>query len=440
MSTTIHKGHVQLADEQRGATLVLEPGSVKLEIASSGDILNTPESLELIRFQSNTGYFTLINMFRRNHNMKLGVGGLSTYTGGLAFESAHFQEREEIYSQTWSMHVDDTAKILHVNGVLQQMIFTDGGEPIMNYRVASPLPTLLECPSACITVSLGQHIRTSGNAIDGPKFELSYPADITFREEVDIDVALKNMHRIRQLFSLVMGRVLPISTASMRLTSNENPHEIGIHGLLTNNSFEKPFNPILTTITAESLATMLDRWLSNYHELEDAIRLHMGGLEQRRLPTELRFQIFIQALEALHRRTTSSSSDPIDIAPIRIILREHGIPNGVIDRVAGVLAHAHEPGLRQRLRQYWDLFSTELAALRPDEMRSTFIGRVVATRNYYAHRTDRNDQVLRGSDLWDATEVVKALSHLALLREIGVDITGVGAMMLQQRFAEFAIN
>lgn len=310
----------------------------------------------------------------------------------------------------------------------------------MNYTVASPRPIELHCPSAGIIVSLGQSIKTGGNIIDGPTVALTYPADITFPDEVDVDVALQCMHRIRQLLSLVMGRVLPITSASMKLPQDGNPHEVGIHGLLMSEVSEKPADPILTPITAEILAPILDQWLARYDDLEDAIRLHMSGLEQRALPTELRFQIFVQALEALHRRTATTVAAPIDSAPILATLRERGIANDVVDRVAGVLAHSHEPGLRQRLRHYWDGFETEIASLRPGEALKSLIGRVAATRNHYAHRTDRDEQVLNGIDLWDATETVKAISHMALLREVGANTEAIGSRMLDRRFAEYVIR
>ncbi len=440
MDSVTHRGHVEVAGAQFGAALILEQGRVTLEVASPSDTPNMPERLELVRFTSNTGYFTLTNLFRRNHNMRLGVAGLSTYSAALAFESAHFEMQAQIKARTWSMHVGEIAKILHVNGVLQQMVLPDKGGLIMNYTVSSPSPVALECPSVGLTVSLGQHIKTGGNIVDGPTLTLTYPADITFPDEVDVDVALRNMHRIRQLLSLLMGRVLPIVSASMKLPQEGNPHEVGIHGLLTTKVSEKPADPIVTANTVGILAPILDRWLARYDDLEDAIRLHMSGLEQRNLPTELRFQIFIQALEALHRRTATTVAAAIDSAPILVTLRERGIPNDVVDRVAGVLAHAHEPGLRQRLRYYWDKFEAEINSLRPGETRKSFIGRVAATRNHYAHRTDRDEQVLSGVDLWDATETVKAISHMALLSEAGADTGGIGSSMLNRHFTKYAIR
>ena len=94
MTTAIHQGHVELGDSQLGATLRLEPGRVTLEIASTGGTPNMPERLEILLFTSSTGYFTLTDLYRHNHSMRLGVGGLSTYSARLAFEILKAQVAE----------------------------------------------------------------------------------------------------------------------------------------------------------------------------------------------------------------------------------------------------------------------------------------------------------------------------------------------------------
>jgi hypothetical protein len=440
MISIIHRGHVELRDAELGATLTLEPGRVELDIASTDQAHTMPERIEMIRFRSNTGYFTLTDLLRLNHRMRLGLAGLSTYSASLAFESAHFQTKEEIKSPTWSMIVGDVAKIIHVNGVIQHIIMSETGGMIINYTIASPPPVVVECVSAGLILRFGQHIRSGGNPINGPTLTLTYPIDLVFPEDVSIDVALRSMHRVREALSLMMGRLLPITSASIKMPGEANPHEVAIHGLLSTEPAEKPAEHILTTVTPDILATVIDCWLTRYDELGDAIRLHMSGLEQRQIPTELRFQIFVQALEALHRRTAPPAANAIDLATILETLRERGIPNDVVDRVNGVLAHAHEPGLRQRLRHYCNQFEAEISTLRPAERRKTFISRVAATRNHFAHRTDLDDQVLDGSDLWDVTETVKAISHMALLREVGADTAGIGQTMLGRRFVEYVLR
>ena len=441
MATIVHRGQCEFGELRLGATLTLETGRVTLEVVGSGDMVDgLSERIGLLRFTSNTGYFTLLSLFRRSVNTRLGVGSLSTYAARLALESGYFSSEEEIRSRSWSMHVEDIAKIIHVNGVHQHMIMPEQGGFIMHWTIASPPAVVLECPDAGVTIRLGQHIRTGGDIIRGPSVSLSYPAEVVFPEKVEPDAALQMIHRVRLFFSMLMGRMLPITEASVRFEVEDRPHDMPIHGLLPTEPSDKPSERLVGQADAPTLARMLDCWLVRYDELEDAIRLHTSALEQRRLPVELRFQIFVQALEALHRRTAPSVADPIDAEPVLAALRDRGVPNGVVDRVAGVLAHAHEPGLRQRLRDYWNTMTAEIAALRPTQTRSRFVGRVVATRNHYAHRTDREDQVLEGAELWDATELVKAISHMALLTEISVDITGMGQAMLDRRFTEFSME
>ncbi len=440
MVTTTYQGHVELHEQQLGATLLLKPDGVTLEVACPAEASRTPERLNLVRFTSNKGYFTIINLFRRSHNSLVGVAGLSTYTDGLALENVHFHSLDEIKSRIWRMNVADSAKILHVNGVDQSLEMLATGAFVLSYTISSPLPVILNCANANISVELGQNIQTSGDRFNGPTITLSYPVTIVFAEEVGIDVALRTMYRVRGLFSILMGRVLPVTSTSLATKINSEEHEFKIHGLISTEAAAKPSEPLLQPISAPLLTSLLDQWLSRYDDLEDAIQLHMTGLEQRKLPTELRFQIFIQSLEALHRRTSEPAGAAIDTAPILETLRDHNISSDVIDRVAGVLAHAHEPGLRKRLRHYWDTFATEFGTLRPNEDRKRFIDRVAKTRNYYAHRTDRDEDVLEGPDLWDATEAIKAMSHMALLREIGADTGGIGAMMLQQSFVQFVIR
>lgn len=268
-----------------------------------------------------------------------------------------------------------------------------------------------------------------------------YSATCVFEDELQLYPALRLLNRIRLFVSLIMGRVLEIEETSLRLEDESGSHEARIHGLISTQRSDVPAERLIAFSGPEELARMLDEWLVRFDDLSEAIHLHMDGLEQSRLPSQLRFQLFIQALEALHRRASDGNqSEPIDVALVQQTLREKGIAQSVVDRVSGMLAHAHEPGLRQRLRAYWDEFADELAVLRPELTSSGFIGRAVATRNHFAHRTDRDHQVLERSDLWDWTETIKAISHMALVNEIGGTVAGLGRAMLDRRFVQYVME
>ena len=78
--------------------------------------------------------------------------------------------------------------------------------------------------------------------------------------------------------------------------------------------------------------------------------------------------------------------------------------------------------------------------MRPGLSKGAFVNRVVATRNHFAHRTDSDDQVLSGTELWDATETVKVISHIALIQHIGGSLEGVGQAMFTHNFVDYIVD
>lgn len=444
MTNQTHSGYVDINDEKLAATFRIEGDKLTLEVVERDNSFMTtmPERIELLQFRGSRNHFSLTGLFKRNHQMRLGVGGIATYSAQLALEDVVFESLGQITSDCWKVYLQDFSKILQVTGLEHQISFLEDQKMVLNWAYRSPKSVVLNCPKSSTTIRVGQDMSSTGNMVDGPKISLRYPLSIDLPLEISLEDALTLINRIRLFFSLIMGRVLVIEEASMviRGDAHSQHHDAKIYGLVAANKTEKPTEKIVGFDDADDLARMLDLWLENFEKLQDAIHLHMDGLSQLDLPGSLRFQIFVQAIESLHRRTNIADSKVIDITPISKALRTSAVAEDVIDRVAGILAHAHEPGLRQRLKQYWASFINEIETLRPSIDRKTFVSKVAATRNFYAHRTEPDDQVLVDSDLWDYTEIIKAISHLALLKEVGGKTDGLGQAMLDNRFTQFVIR
>lgn len=442
MTLQEHRGHVFFDEQRFGAVLRLVNNRLRLEVSdpegSFKDIL--PEQVDILHFRTNSSYFSLLYLRRTSSKTRLGVGGVSTFRVSLALEEALFPTLDDVRSDCWCVYVEDVAKIHHVTGLQHSILLLPDNRISLNWTFNPAKPIELDCAEAKLMVELGQDLKTNGDIIGGPSLAFKYPAKLCFEAPVDLDTALKKMDRVRQFFSLLMGRILGINEAYLRLTEDGRPHDIGIHGLRATQLSEKPANRIVRFDGPVELAALLDRWLVRADGLADAVNLHFQGLEQRDLEPALRFQLFVQAIEATHRRTAPPSAKPIVAEPILDALRLKGIADDVVDRVGGVLAHAHEPGLRQRLKYYWELFSDEIKILRPDLKKKEAISQLAATRNFYAHRTDKTSQILEGADLWDATELVKAISHMAILREIEAQTIGIGQSMLDNGFAQFTVR
>lgn len=435
-------GYVNIGGADKGASLAMEEDRLVLRVTDTdeGFALTHPEEFELLQFRGSRNGFSLVNVQRVGSQARFGVGGVSTYSVRLALEDVYYDSVVEIAGRTWLLYVEDLPKILRVSGFQQAINFEAEDKLSLTWSFRAAPPVVLQCPNSKLEVHIGQDMRTEGDLIASASMIFRYSARVVFEEELGLHAALMQLNRIRLFFSLLIGRVLAIDEVALRLEDVNGKHDATIHGLIPTRRSAKPAERIVGFSGPDELARLLDRFLSRYEEIGEAVHLHMDGLEQRALPLQLRFQIFIQAIEALHRRTVLAAGDPIDAEAVKQVLREQGVAGDVVDRVGGVLAHAHEPGLRQRLKSYWDQFASEIAILRPTLDKRTFVGRVVATRNHYAHRTDRDAQVLEGIELWDHTETVKAISHMALAAEIGATVAGIGSTMLDRRFAEFAMD
>lgn len=436
-----HRGHIVIGERQHGATLSETDGKLELHIA-----LAAAEDLELpahgiVHFRAATGYFTLLGLRQIGSQMLFGVGSSITVSVRHAIKSANFTAREDIGSDTWLLYIEDFPQILHVTGFQNAFSVGTGGVVHVQWSYAAAPALVLNCPRASLTITAAQDFSTSSQTRDSATMTFAYPLKVVFSEPVDLYDALPTLHRIRQFCSLLLGRVLNIDRIVLRLPQEDGrPHDADVLGVRPVRRLKRPERRIVDFDGPDAMALLLDAWLSGADAMEEVIGLHFQGLEQEDLSPTLRFQLFVQAIEAAHRRSGAAVGTSVDIEPIADTLKEKGVAGDVIDRVTGILAHAHEPGLRQRLKSYWEAFEAELAVIRPSYRRKGFVSRLVATRNYYAHRTDLTPDVLQDADLWDATEFVKAISHLVILQMIGAEITGVGQRMLEERFVRFAIQ
>lgn len=436
-------GEIVVDDVRRPATIAMEDGRLRLRVfdTEGGPNLGRTHDVELAHFRGNRNGFTLLRLQHLSSQARLGVGGVTSYSVQLALEDVLFDDVREISGSHWELYIEDLAKIVHVTGLHHSILFGENDAVILNWSFQAAPAVVLACPRSRLQVRIGQEMKTTGDPVSGPGMRFRYLARCVFDDEMELYPALQSLHRIRLFFSLIMGRVLDIEEVSLRIEGDGTPHDAKIHGLIPTQKSDTPAERLVSFASPEELARMLDEWLVRFDDLSEAIHLHLDGLEQRRLPVQLRFQIFIQALEALHRRTGGGEAgEPIDVEAVQDALRDRGIAESVIDRVGGMLAHAHEPSLRQRLRGYWDQFASEFAILRPNLPRNDFVGCAVATRNHFAHRTDCDRQVLTGADLWDWTETIKAISQMALVDEIGGSTAGLGQAMLNRRFAQYVME
>lgn len=440
MSFQEHIGHICYNDKNFGAKLQFVNDRIYLDVYNpdKGNTDFLPEKMELLHFLSNIEYFSLLHLQCIRRKIKININSVNTYSVRFALEKGLFDKLDDVCSNRWRVYIEDIAKIYHVTG-LEQYLDLTGDRSIVNLTYKQAKPVELECHHDNLVVKLEQENIWNSDEIAGPSFTFKYPAVLHLEKPINLCTALKLMHKIRLFFSLLMGRALGINEAYLDIIDEEHLGEVNIHGIRARQSSDKPYQRIVNCNCSDELAILFDHWMCRADDLTDVISLHFQGLEQYDLETALRFQLFVQAIEAAHRRMVPPVEKKIDTKLVIESLRSNGGTEETIDRIQGVLSHAHEPSLRNRLTYYWDNFKDEIHVLLPNLDKKKMISRLVETRNFYAHRMDKTRQVLEGKELWDAVELLKAISHMIILQEIKAPVAGIGKSMLDNSFVQFTI-
>lgn len=163
--------------------------------------------------------------------------------------------------------------------------------------------------------------------------------------------------------------------------------------------------------------TMIRAWYQSYETLEPALNMYFALERRSSVYMEQRFLGLVQALEALHRRTTASTPSRAHTTRLAEIMK--AVPEVHREWLSGRLTYSHEPPLRRRLveliKPFREIFGSE-------SQRSRFIDRVVATRNYLTHYDETSQgRAVAPNKLWPYMYLLRLVFVLRCLAEIGFD-------------------
>lgn len=321
MNNQEHNGYVIFDDKSFGAKLYFSDEKILLKI----DVLETnfedevfPDQINLLNFQSSNGYFSLCNLHFVSSEVLLNVGSTYTFRVLWSFKNALFQKQDDICSDNWSVAIEDFNQIQKLSG-FKSHYHKNGW--LWGY---TPPPTIeLNCTHGNFILEIAE--RFEANYKRKPKqvvFNFSYPAKLHFNYAVYFDDALKTIYSIQKFFLFFMGRVLNIDGAYITLTNGDFQQQVNIYGFRKIQTSDKPLAPIVAFESPSELEKPFDQWFEKIDKMNDAVKLHNQGLEQKDLVPELRFQLFMQAIEGLHRRTVPPSGKPADINHVVKILEQ----------------------------------------------------------------------------------------------------------------------
>jgi ApeA N-terminal domain 1 len=152
------------------------------------------------------------------------------------------------------------------------------------------------------------------------------------------------------------------------------------------------------------------------------------------LYSEGRFLNAAQAIAALHRRVLVGRPNPTDLEARTASIAS--CPPEYRGWLEDKLWYAHEPSLRQRLREVLDFVGPGVTAL--TGRRSSFVNRVVNMRNALTHWDERSRRPA-GADLYRLAVALNFIIDAALLRLLGPEQDQVGAMLAANGHFQFEV-
>jgi len=248
---------------------------------------------------------------------------------------------------------------------------------------------------------------------------------LEYSQPRSLDDLLVEVHRVKNLVSLCIGRPLSLTKVSLTPFSNSQATrsiDLYYHSLpFPEGSFQiYPHEMILGWSAISSrFGELLHKWFALYEKIAPTINLFFAIQHQQHLYLEYQFLALVQGLEALHRRITNNQLEPEEIHQERL------------ERIFNVLAeedkkwleprlkYSNEPPLRYRLKELLEPFD-HLFGNR--KKRKKFLNMVVSTRNYLIHHDESlQEEAAQGAHLFGLIRQLKLLTVLHVFRLLGFE-------------------
>ena len=275
---------------------------------------------------------------------------------------------------------------------------------------------------------------------------------ITPREPQSLNWHLKRAVRIQELASLCTGHFLPLTSFELRgpdvelgegITRPSEAHFYArmIHGERRGETRPKHRTPIVTgpeLIRFNRQALQL--WFDQYEAFSPALGLFFTITSERKMFTNVRLLLAIQALEVFHRRTSGETvmaeEKFAEFTKAMVAAIPPDTEANMREKLEALYRFANEPSLKQRLRSIVASL-TDAFGEAPGGFDGKFLRKLVDTRNYFTHfSAELSARTLNGKGMYWATRRVVLLLTLLFLQRLGIAAHDIKPLL--QRHREFA--
>lgn len=167
----------------------------------------------------------------------------------------------------------------------------------------------------------------------------------------------------------------------------------------------------------------VEKWLARAEVLDPVYQLYLGTVYNPQMFLEQRFLNLVQALEAYHRRTTTTLDLPEDEHQKRMEAILGAVPEEHRKWLEGKLRYSNELNLRKRLKHIFDEHpQTVDSVVGSSKDKKSFVNKVIDTRNYRTHFDESlEDRAARGEKLHRINDKLRGLMEMCLMAEIGFE-------------------
>lgn len=423
------------ANKLPGILRISEMGQSTLEVVGIfGDIQNALNSknINLNRVAGvieNGDLITLDQCFYKNRRVSFDGLSKSNIYAKFALIGVGYEEDEAVTFSKVSFSVEGLDEWLSISGLrvehnwsdksasihfaLPEKIvlhLPDGIEMAFTFSWIPPIaPTVIEAKitqKAYITLA-SESLRPIEDFL-AIVFKLNNFLCFATDETVSLDSVTGFSHEIIRDIGKGETREVPIEIYYESIPDSKMKPKVQRHNMLF--SYEH---------VANDLERMLANWFANYETSAPAFNLYFASKSGAHKYLDGKFLSLVQGIETLHRRNSQETLMPESEFNDLVTTISKACPNDKQDWLNEKLQYANELSLRQRIKQMIEPFQHLYGS--PKECQS-FVGKVVATRNYLTHYDSRlAKQSANGEELWKLCMKLEALFQLHFLRLIGLD-------------------
>ena len=304
-----------------------------------------------------------------------------------------------------------------------------------------PKPIIVPLPEEGMKLSLSFSFSTSlGFNYKETKITQSAFATLESEELRPLDDFLEVINKLHRFLCFATERkvpMTPITGYSWEVTQKTGQHEkeipirIFYEGMSTfNDNLKVVYHDMLFTYkdVRDQLDTIINRWLTNYKEFEQAFNLYFTFREGTGTYVEWQFLSLMLGIETLHRMSSQETAIPQDeFDNLKDNLLEV-VPEPYKQHMKNKLKHDYELTLRQRMKKMVKPFQHLYNEEKPQKKGKKppwreFVGNSVDKRNELVHVD--NETKIDYPELLALSSKLDALFQLHLLKLCGVDESAI---------------